>query len=292
MNTRQKLDPNERISPEAEFISTEADYLKFVDRLYSEEGIDLAQYKQNQMRRRLNMMVRQLGKTTYCQFLDYAKENEEVYRKFVDRITINVSEFIRNPEKFKILETKYLIQTLKRNPNPLIWSAGCSTGEEPYSLALLLKKHGAGPSTKIMGWDFDSNALNRAREGIYEASSLTNVPPDLLNKYFTKLPGDKYQVTNDLKSMIRFEKHNLLEDKFPVRVDIILCRNVVIYFNETAKKQLFIRFGSVLEQEGILMIGASERIPNPDEANLRSLEPFFYARKESSYPRAGRSGRS
>ena len=98
----------------------------------------------------------------------------------------------------------------------------------------------------------------------------------------------EYQVTNELKSMIRLEKHNLLEDSFPVRVDMILCRNVVIYFNEASKRELFIRFGAVLEKEGILMIGASERIPNPDEANLRSLEPFFYARKDSSYPKLER----
>lgn len=291
MRTRYKLDASERISPEAEFISNEADYLKFLNRLYSEEGIDLTQYKQNQMRRRLNMTIRQNKQETYCAFLDYAKQHEEVYRKFIDRITINVSEFIRNAEKFTVLEERFLKPLLQRNPNPVIWSAGCSTGEEPYSLALLLKKNQAGRGSRIIGWDFDKNALEFARAGIYNAGSLTNVPSDLLERYFVKLPDGRYQVTNELKQLVRMEKHNLLEDDFPKHFDMILCRNVVIYFNEQAKRQLFIRFGAALDREGVLMIGASERIPNPEEANLRTLEPFFYVRRDSSHPQPERRRR-
>ncbi len=136
------IDDGERITDEAQFLSSEADYLKFLDRLYHEEGIDLSLYKQNQMRRRLNMTVRQAGQSSYCAFLDHAKQHEDLYRRFIDRITINVSEFFRNAEKFEILEQKFLIPLLKRTASPTIWSAGCSTGEEPYTLALLLEKHG------------------------------------------------------------------------------------------------------------------------------------------------------
>ncbi|MBN2080747.1 protein-glutamate O-methyltransferase CheR [bacterium] len=286
---RQPLDKNERISPEAEFISNEADYLKFLDRLYNEEGIDLAQYKQNQMRRRINMTIKQTGHNTYCSFLDYAKANENVYRKFIDRITINVSEFIRNPEKFTILETNYLRPMLKGNPNLTIWSAGCSTGEEPYSLALLLKLNKAGAGAKILGWDFDRKALAKAAEGIYNVEALKNVSKDLLDKYFKRLDSERYQVTDELKRLVRFENHNLLEDRFPTGVDIILCRNVVIYFNEQSKRQLFIRFGQALAKNGLLMIGASERIANSAESGLRALQPFFYVRNESDWPETKRT---
>jgi len=286
---RQPLDKNERISPEAEFISNEADYLKFLDRLYNEEGIDLAQYKQNQMRRRINMTIKQTGHSTYCSFLDYAKANEDVYRKFIDRITINVSEFIRNPEKFAILERNYLQPMLKQNPNLTIWSAGCSTGEEPYSLALLLKQNKAGSGATILGWDFDRKALAKAQEGIYQADALKNVSKDLLHKYFTRIDDEHYQVTDELKKQIRLEHHNLLEDRFPIKVDIILCRNVVIYFNEHSKRELFIRFGRALAKNGLLMIGASERIANSAEAGLRALQPFFYVRNESDWPETRRT---
>ena len=276
------LDDGERISEEAQFLSSEADYLKFLDRLYREEGLDLSLYKQNQMRRRLNMTVRQYGCTSYCQFLDYAKQNIDVYRKFIDRITINVSEFFRNPDKFEILEQRYFLPLLKRTNSPLIWSAGCSTGEEPYTLALLLEKYNLPSTIRVNGWDFDAKALARAAEGIYEAKAVTNVPQDLLQKYFELIPDGRFQVNARLRKRLALEKHNLLEDRFPCSVDLILCRNVVIYFKDRAKEELFQRFGQALAKDGVLMIGASERIPNVAESGLRMVEPFFYVRSDSS----------
>lgn len=284
------IDDGERITEEAQFLSNEADYLKFLERLYREEGIDLSLYKQNQMRRRLNMTVRQAGHAGYCAFLDYAKLHEDVYRRFIDRITINVSEFFRNADKFATLEEKFLIPLFKRTQSPSIWSAGCSTGEEPYTLALMLEKHDVNPMVKIVGWDFDHNALKRASEGIYDEKAVAGVPQPLLDKYFIRQGDGKIQVSDVLKRRIRLEKHNLLEDRFPSRVDAILCRNVVIYFKDRAKEELFIRFGQALDREGVLMIGASERIPNAEAAKLRALEPFFYVRTDSAWPDPGRRG--
>jgi chemotaxis protein methyltransferase CheR len=278
---RQQLDKDEKISPEAEFISDEADYLQFLDRLYIEEGIDLAQYKQNQMRRRLNMMLKQHSMTTYCDFLDYAKAHEDVYRRFIDRITINVSEFLRDPEKYKILEEKYLKPLLASNSSPVIWSAGCSTGEEPYSLALLLRRHNASPAARIIGWDFDRGALEFAQTGVYQADSLKHVSPADLSEHFTLVDPTHYQVNSELKALVHLEKHNLLEDIFPGNIDLILCRNVVIYFSETAKRSLFNRLGAALGAAGVLMIGNSERIPNAEQVGLVAIEPHFYARQDS-----------
>jgi chemotaxis protein methyltransferase CheR len=282
------IDDGERITEEAQFLSNEADYMKFLERLYREEGIDLSLYKQNQMRRRLNMTVRQAGQLSYCGFLDYAKLHEDIYRRFIDRITINVSEFFRNPDKFEILEQKFLIPLLKRTQSPTIWSAGCSTGEEPYTLALLLEKYNVNPMVKILGWDFDKNALKRAADGIYEDKAVAGVPKPLLDKYFNRLDSGHVQVNEVLKRRIRLEKHNLLEDRFPTGLDAILCRNVVIYFKDRAKEDLFVRFAQALDRNGVLMIGASERIPNVEEAKLRALEPFFYVRTDSTWPDTGR----
>jgi len=285
------LDAGERISPEAEFLSNEADYRKFLRRLYEEEGIDLSHYKQNQMRRRLNMTVKSHGYESYCRFLDFAKKEEAVYRRFIDRITINVSEFLRNHEKFETLEKQFLVPLLKQKPNLNLWSAGCSTGEELYSLALLLEKHNASLNAQVLGWDFDQNALDRAKVGIYESKALANVSPQLLKRYFIKVGENRYQVGERLKARVRLEKRNLLEERFPHSLDIILCRNVVIYFKDHAKERLFSSFANALAKEGVLMIGASERIPNADQLGLRSPESFFYVPKDSAYPQPARRRR-
>ncbi len=280
----RNLDDGERITPEAEFLTNEADFIKFIERLYAEEGIDLSQYKQNQMRRRINTLITQNGCKGYVEFLDKCKADIDLYRKFIDRITINVSEFFRNSDKYELLEKHFFAPLLSRTKTPVIWSAGCSTGEEPYTLALLLEKYGAAPSCKILGWDFDRNALASADKGEYDGKALTAVPKDLLHKYFEPVQGGRFRVTQALKNRVRLERHNMLEDRFPAGVDMILCRNVVIYFREQAKNELFIKFGNALAREGVLMIGASERIPNADEAGLRTPEPFFYVRKESGHP--------
>jgi chemotaxis protein methyltransferase CheR len=279
----RNLDDGERISPEAEFLTNEADFIKFIERLYAEEGIDLSQYKQNQMRRRINTLITQVGCKGYIEFLDKCKREIELYRKFIDRITINVSEFFRNADKYEILEKKFIVPLMQRTKNPVIWSAGCSTGEEPYTLALLLEKYNAAPGCKVLGWDFDRNALASAAKGEYDEKALAAVPKDMLARYFEKIDGGRYQVAQALKNRVRLERHNMLEEKFPTNVDVILCRNVVIYFREQAKHELFIKFGSSLAKEGILMIGASERIPNSEECGLRSPDPFFYVRKDSAH---------
>jgi chemotaxis protein methyltransferase CheR len=280
----RNLDEGERITPEAEFLTNEADFVKFIERLYAEEGIDLSQYKQNQMRRRINTLITQSGCKGYVEFLDKCKSEIELYRKFIDRITINVSEFFRNTDKYEILEKRFFAPLLERTKNPVIWSAGCSTGEEPYTLALLLEKYGATPLCKVLGWDFDRNALANAEKGEYEEKALATVPKDMLERYFEKVGPTRYRVKQVLKNRVRLERHNLLEDRFPGNVDIILCRNVVIYFREQAKHELFVNFGKALAKEGALMIGASERIPNCEEAGLRSPDPFFYVRKGSDHP--------
>jgi chemotaxis protein methyltransferase CheR len=277
------LDAGEHISSEAQYLSNREDYVKFLERLYREEGIDLSLYKQNQMRRRINMSVRQAGFDNYCAFLDSIKNDQVRYRQFIDRITINVTEFLRNSDKYANLENRYLLPLLKQKPGLTLWSAGCSSGEEPYSLALLLEKHNASPMAKVMGWDFDQQILARAKEGIYDAKTLLNVPRDLLNRYFIPLPDGKYEVGPALRKRVRFERHNLLEDRFPTGVDIILCRNVVIYFKEKPKEELNLRFAKALDKNGVFMIGASERVTNAEACGLDSPEPFFYVHKGSQW---------
>ncbi|MCB1219442.1 MAG: protein-glutamate O-methyltransferase CheR [Planctomycetales bacterium] len=274
------LDSESNLSAEADYIHSKDDYIKFLDTLYSVEGIDLSLYKQNQLRRRLNHIVRKTPCKTYVEYLTQIRKDEEEYRSFIDRITINVSNFFRNAEKFDILERDYLKPLIKTRREATLWSAGCSTGDEPYTLAIMLEENNAPSGFKVLGWDFDKNALAKAREGIYPAERLKESPKGVVEKYFDKLPDGNYQVKQFVRNRVRFEQHNLLEDRFPSNMDIILCRNVVIYFRDQAKRELFIRFSKALARHGVLMIGGSERIPNTEEAGLISLKTYFYGRSD------------
>lgn len=179
------LDSESNLSAEADYIHSKDDYIKFLDTLYSVEGIDLSLYKQNQLRRRLNHIVRKTPCKTYVEYLTQIRKDEEEYRSFIDRITINVSNFFRNAEKFDILERDYLKPLIKTRREATLWSAGCSTGDEPYTLAIMLEENNAPSGFKVLGWDFDKNALAKAREGIYPAERLKESPRESLRSTLT-----------------------------------------------------------------------------------------------------------
>ncbi|MCB1216147.1 protein-glutamate O-methyltransferase CheR [bacterium] len=273
------LDSESNLSSEADYIHSKDDYIKFLDTLYSVEGIDLSLYKQNQLRRRLNHIVKKTSCKTYVDYLNQIRKDDVEYRSFIDRITINVSNFFRNAEKFDILEREYIKPLLKAKREATIWSAGCSTGDEPYTLAIMLERNNAPAGIRVLGWDFDKNALAKAREAIYPPERLKESPSGIVDKYFDKLPDGNFQVKSEVRRRVRFEQHNLLEDRFPSNIDIILCRNVVIYFRDQAKRELFIRFSKALARHGVLMIGGSERIPNNEEAGLVPLRTYFYGKE-------------
>lgn len=247
----------------------------FLKQLNTKFGIDLSGYKPHRVKRRTEILLKKYKCGSFSEYIKLLSSDEEKKKEFVDRMTINVTEFFRNPEKWWQLRDKYLPILLK-NHNFKAWSAGCSSGEEPYSLSILLEELRAPKTAKIVATDIDMNILVKAKQGIYEEQNLINVPQNYLQKYFKRLDGNKYQVSDIVKSRVQFKYHNMLKDPFDRDYDLILCRNVVIYFESDAKKELYRNFANSLKKGGMIFVGATERIFDYKELGLELVESFFY----------------
>ncbi len=254
------------------------DWAGFKQKLKAKTEIDLDLYKEPQMKRRIGNLVTRAGMDSFCGYFDDAAKDKDSFAAFIEYLTINVSEFFRTPEKFGKLETDVIPDLLKRSPKLNIWSAGCSIGAEPYSLAIIMKEMTPNTRHRILASDLDIEILAKAKRGEYNEGEIKSMSKDRLAKYFNKIDGDKYAVKSEIKSCIEFKRHNLLKDKFESGFDLILCRNVVIYFTEEAKDQLYANFFQALKPGGILFVGATEAILNFRKLGYTSFQPFFYQR--------------
>ena len=190
-------------------------------------------------------------------------------------ITINVSEFFRNPRQWDILKNIVLPEYLSKD-EIRIWSCACSTGDEPYSLAMLLAEFIPMKKIKIFATDIDKMVLKQAKKGIYDYKSLLNVPSEMLGRYFKRIDSKHYKISDEIKKCVHFRRLNLLEDEFPKRTDLILCRNVIIYFTDDAKNALYKKFYNSLNSNGVLFLGCTEQIVDYKEYNYDLIESFFY----------------
>lgn len=238
-------------------------------------GIDLSDYKSQQMDRRIQSLIQSWEVQNYDDCLELLKTNPQRYKEFVKKLTINVSEFFRNPERFEELWRRVLPELLKNNSNLRIWSAGCSNGAEPYSVALIAQELNAADRVQIFGTDIDQQILTKAREGVYEYNDLKNLPTEFLTKYFT-IKNDRYYLNDTVKSMVEFLHHNLLKDPFLSSFDLIICRNVVIYFTEEAKKVLYQKFYDSLNPGGYLLVGGTEPLLNYRKMGFISSSASYY----------------
>lgn len=251
------------------------EYSQFTSQIKGKLGIDLTLYKEAQMKRRITSLRNKRGYGDFASYYQALEKNEDLLQEFTKRLTINVSEFYRNPKRWDVLKTT-IIPKLCRNKGKLaIWSAACSTGEEPYSIAMLMREHFPEVQVSILATDIDDEVLNDAKLGEYDEQSLKNLPNQFKNKYFTYQNG-VYTVNKSIRRMVSFKRHDLLADGYPTDIDLILCRNVLIYFTDTAKKNIYQRFGKTLNDDGILFVGSTEQIFNPEKYNIKLIETFFY----------------
>lgn len=190
-------------------------------------------------------------------------------------MTINVSEFYRNYKRWEVLETKILPRLLQENKSLKIWSAACSTGEEPYTIAMMLSEHMTLSGRTITATDIDRNAIQRARNGLYPERSLNEVPSEMKARYFTQ-EGSLYKLNEELRKNVTFKQQNLLSDPFEGNYDLIVCRNVLIYFTEEAKNLLYKKFNASLRPGGVLFVGSTEQIFNPSQYGFETEDTFFY----------------
>ena len=256
----------------------EKDWVEFKRKLKSKTDIDLDLYKEPQMKRRIGNLVNRSAAKSFVEYFDTVAKDKDEFAAFIEYLTINVSEFYRTPDKFAKLETDVIPDLLKRSPKLNIWSAGCSIGAEPYSLSMIMKELTPGKQHRILATDLDLEILAKAKKGVYMENEIKSLSPERRKKYFDALPDNKFAVKEDIKSCIEFKRHNLLKDPFEKGFDLILCRNVVIYFTEEAKDQLYTRFFEALKPGGILFVGATEAILNFRKMGYTSYQPFFYQR--------------
>ena len=252
------------------------DWVEFKRKLKLKTEIDLDLYKEPQMKRRIGNLVNRTGMNSYSAYFDKVAKDKDDFAAFIEYLTINVSEFFRTPEKFGKLETDVIPDLLKRSSRLNIWSAGCSIGAEPYSLAMIMKELTPGVKHRILASDLDIEILAKAKHGVYMENEIKAMTPERRAKYFDPAPGNKFAVKPEIKSCIEFKRHNLLKDPFENNFDLILCRNVVIYFTEEAKDQLYANFFKALKPGGILFVGATEAILNFRKLGYTSFQPFFY----------------
>lgn len=253
-------------------------YEYFKKEILTLTGIDLNCYKEAQMKRRIDTLISKHRIDGYDKYIGCLRTDKAMFEEFVNYITINVSEFYRDLDQWKVMEEKAIPELIARfGRNLKIWSAACSTGDEPYSLVMALSRHLPLANIRILATDLDKQVIAKAKVGLYPEKSITAVPIDLRNRYFKRV-GTSFKIADEVKACVEFHEHNLLKDTYPTGCHLIVCRNVLIYFTEEAKDTVFHKYFNSLVSGGILFIGSSEQIINHKEIGYFRKNAFFYQR--------------
>lgn len=255
--------------------STVDTYEEFIEAFRSLSGLDLKSYKQTQMQRRIISFMNSRGHTHFQNFLHALQQDTVLYDAFFKHLTINVTQFFRDANQWENLRKGLLPNLVNGKQTIKIWSAGCSSGQEAYSLAITMAEYFPGVRFSIVGTDIDANVLQQAKEGIYKKADFDNTPPELLAKYFVST-SKEYQIRESIKQHVTFQRQNLLTDQFASDFDLIACRNVVIYFTEEAKETLYRKFIAALRPGGILFTGSTEYLFRINHLGLKPVASFFY----------------
>jgi len=273
-------DAAERAYRQAEVHLSDKDFNRFRKLIFELAGITLSEHKRALVYSRLAKRLRANGLESYSEYYELVSQadpdSQEVV-EFINAITTNKSSFFREPHHFDFLREEifpvYLQEINSRKRKAIqIWSAGCSAGQEPYTLAMTLYEYFGVDSPvdfNILATDIDTNVLSRARQGIYNEEQIEDIPDYLLRKYFLKGKGERAGLARtgkELQSIIQFDRLNLFDSTWPIKdkLDIIFCRNVIIYFSRDTQRQLISRMTRHLKPGGYLMLGHSESLHGYD----------------------------
>ncbi|MFH1540072.1 MAG: protein-glutamate O-methyltransferase CheR [bacterium] len=289
------------------------EYNWFKRKIHEIAGIDLDSYRPEQMKRLMEKALDQAGAKNYVEFIKQIKGSPVKIQQFKDDLTINVSSLFRDLDRWMELN-KFIpgiisgkiaaegggIKTENRDaPTLRAWSAGCSIGAEPYSLAILLEEYAASPAARQFSYsifctDLDREMVHRAKEGVFTDKETAEIPARLLQKYFRRIErpdsawarksvaSQFYGAAPEIRSNLKFRIHNLLDERWEKGFDLIICRNVLIYFTREIKHRLFEKFGEALVAGGMLFIGGTEVIFTPGEFGLKNVTTGFYRKAELS----------
>jgi chemotaxis protein methyltransferase CheR len=237
-------------------------------------GFDLGMYKDGCIRRRLARRARSCQAADAEGYLERLRCDPDEVTALMAALTIHVSQFFRNPSTFEYLRERVLPLLLRRarteSRQPLrIWCAGCAGGEEPYSLALLL--HGLAPERNplLLATDISPEILQRAQEGWYERQRLSELSERLRERFFS-LEGERYRLHENIRRMVQFQQHNIMTDSEYPKSDLILCRNVLIYFERKEQERIISHFARVLSPGGFLVLGRAENLMGESRNSFES----------------------
>jgi len=231
------------------------EYQEFEKEIFALTGIELRLYKEKQMKRRLEALIKRLKKEGFEDYLHYLKDSADARKQFLDYITINVTDFFRNPDHW----LKFEETALPKLTNGRAWCVACSTGQEAYSIVMTLAKRFPLEEIRVLATDIDDKVLEIARKGVYTEEEMLNVPYELKEKYFIRT-GKVYRVCDAICNCVEFKKMNLLADAFPKEMNLVVCRNVLIYFKDEVKQKCYPAFRECLTADGVLFTGQAEQV--------------------------------
>ncbi|MEG0254331.1 CheR family methyltransferase [Vagococcus sp.] len=238
-------------------------------------AMELDAYKEKQLQRRILNMMSNHPVNDLTGYMRLMEKDQQIKGELKNYLTINVTEFFRNPELFDALNDQ-VTKTLQPKFGSLkCWSAACSNGSEPYSLAMMLTDKKIKTTNRILATDIDKKVLTKAKQGLYLTSELKNVSTNHLNSYFDQ-NEEGYLVTDDIKRKVRFKEHDLLQHSFESEFHLIICRNVTIYFKPDARDRLYQKFYDALVPGGIFFTGATETINQPEQFGFKKIDSFIY----------------
>jgi chemotaxis protein methyltransferase CheR len=241
----------------------DANFNLYRELIYSESGITFTPTNRSILESRLKERLREKGLDSVKTYFDKIKTDVGELKAFLDSITTNLTRFFRNQAQFDAFQHHVIPEIMKIRSVPgtiRIWSAGCSTGEEPYSLAMLLTEIVPKPwNFEILASDISLKCLMTAKEGFYADNRLEGIPESYLVKYFDKVDGG-YKIHADIQSKIKFDYHNLKNDSQQRNLDVVFCRNVIIYFDDVAQAAVIGRFWDSMASKSFLFIGHSESL--------------------------------
>lgn len=254
---------------------------RFKSRVAPLAGVDLEAYRPRQMERRITALFYRASAKSLEELYGQLQASPERLEAFIDGLTINVSEFARDPDHFATLGTRILPELLAAFPALRVWSAGCAAGCELYTVGMWLEQLGALARSELIGTDLDRGVLARARSAhtVYAPHEVQAIQPAWRASHF-EADGPGLRFTGPaIRARARFETHNLLSDPPIAPVQLILCRNVVIYLNDASKQQLFRDFATALSPGGVLFVGSTEQIFAHRELGLEPIAPCFYRKR-------------
>ncbi len=261
-------------------------YDEFKAIVYQKAGIQLGDKKESLVAARVSKRLRELKLDDFRDYLSYLKKDEsgEEMIQLIDVISTNVTSFFRESQHFEYLKTQMQVWLERGVRRFRFWSAACSTGEEPYTLAMVLQECAAGYNAdiRILATDISTNVLHKAIEGVYPQEKVAGIPSVLLSRYFNEVQvsnRDHYEVSDALKKMIVFRRLNLSEVPFPMKgpMDCVFCRNVMIYFDNEIRRRLLGEIQRLLKPEGILFVGHAESLTG-QLCNLKNVKPSVYVK--------------